>query len=115
MPNEVLCILGFIYDRKSSFRPHLACFLSVLLAVTFLLKADARAYRSSTGQQSADMRPLVLGIPIERALISGESHSYQVALAADQYLQVEVAQRGVNVILPVVDPAGKKVAEVVKA
>src|SRR5260370_4160032 len=106
MPNEVLCILGFIYDRKSSFRPHLACLLSVLLAVTFLLKADAHAYWSSAGQQSADMRPLVLGIPIERALTSGESHSFQIALEPDQYLQVAVTHSCANVTLPLLERTG---------
>jgi len=66
---------------------------------------------SNAGQQSADTRPLALEIPIERTLTNGESHSYQIALAADQYLQVEVAQRGVNVILEFFDPAGKKLSE----
>ena len=111
MPNEMLCILRFIYGRKFSFRPNLACFLALLWSVTFLLKADAPAYGSNAGQQSADMRPLALGIPVERALMSGETHSYQIALAADQYLQVEVTQRGVSVILGVFDPTGKKLTE----
>jgi hypothetical protein len=62
-------------------------------------------------QQSIDAHPLELGIPIDRALKRGESHSYQVALAADQYLQVEVAQRGVNVIVAGFDPAGEKLTE----
>jgi hypothetical protein len=30
-----------------------------------------------------------------------------ITLAADQYLQTEVAQRGVNVIVSVFDPTGK--------
>jgi len=33
--------------------------------------------------------------------MSGESHSYQIALNADQYLQIEVAQHGVNVIVEI--------------
>src|ERR1043166_1570144 len=101
MANEVLCILRLICDRKSSFRPHRACFLALLLSITFLVKAESPASSwpprlSSAEQQSADTRPLELGVPIERALTSGESHSYQILLAAGQYLQVEVAQRGVN-------------------
>jgi CHAT domain-containing protein/Tfp pilus assembly protein PilF len=116
MPNDILCILGLIYDRKSSFGPHLACFLTLLLSTTFLVKAEAHTSSwprrmSNAGQQSGDSRPLELGLPIERALTSGESHSYQIALAADQYLQVEVAQRGVNVIVAGFDPTGKKLTE----
>jgi hypothetical protein len=53
-----------------------------------------------------------LGIPVEVALLNGESHSYQIALTADQYLQVEVARRGVDVIMELFDPAGTKLTEV---
>jgi hypothetical protein len=35
----------------------------------------------------------------------------RITLAADQYLQTEVAQRGVNVIVSVFDPTGKKLTE----
>jgi CHAT domain-containing protein/Tfp pilus assembly protein PilF len=117
MPNDVLCILGLIYDRKSSFGPYL---LALSLSITFLVKADAHTSfcplrMSSAGQQSADTRSLEVGIPVERALMSGEIHSYQIALAADQYLQVEVAQRGVNVIVAVFDPIDKKLTETDRA
>ena len=113
MPNDVPCILGLIYVRNSSFRAYL---LALSLSITFLVKADGHtSFRplrmSSAGQQSADTRPLQLGVPIDRALMSGESHAYQIALNADQYLQVEVAQRGVNVIVAGFDPAGKKLTE----
>ncbi len=116
MANEGPPTFRLVDDRKSSFRPHFACFLSLLLCISFLVKAEAypssRLPRvSNAGQQSADTRPLSLEIPIERTLTNGESHSYQIALAADQYLQVEVAQRGVNVILEIFDPAGKKLTE----
>src|SRR5258705_12935472 len=45
-------------------------------------------------------------------VMSGEAHSYQIALHADQVWQVEVAQHGVNVIVAGFDPAGKKLTEV---
>jgi tetratricopeptide (TPR) repeat protein len=114
MPNDVPCILGLIYVRKSSFRAYL---LALSLSITFLVKADGHTSFyplriSSAGHQSADTRPLELGVPIDRALMSGESHSYQIALNADQYLQIEVAQHGVNVIVAGFDPAGKKLTEV---
>src|SRR5713101_6852298 len=65
MPSEVLWIFRFIYDCRSSFRFLLACFLALLLSVTFLAKADAHtsslaSQSSSAGQQSADTRPLEL-------------------------------------------------------
>jgi CHAT domain-containing protein/Tfp pilus assembly protein PilF len=116
MANEVLCILQLICDRKSPFVPHLSCFLTLLLSSTFLVKADADTSYHLTrpgraAAQSPDTRPLELRVPIERALASGESHSYQIALTADQYLELEVAQRGVDVVVTVFDPAGTKLTE----
>ena len=116
----VICILRLIYDRRFPFRSYLACFLGTLLSITFLVNADAHTSfgpqrMSGAGLQSADTRPLEMGIPVERALMSGETHSYQIALAADQYLQVEVSQRGVNVIVAVFDPIGRKLTEADRA
>src|SRR5262245_38954917 len=39
--------------------------------------------------------PLELGKPIERELAGGQSHAYQITLAAGQYLNVVVEQRGI--------------------
>ncbi|MFL6216846.1 MAG: CHAT domain-containing tetratricopeptide repeat protein [Blastocatellia bacterium] len=49
--------------------------------------------------------------PIERGLNGGETHSYQLRLATDQYVQVVVDQRGINVALAAFAPDGKKVVE----
>jgi CHAT domain-containing protein/Tfp pilus assembly protein PilF len=67
---------------------------------------------SQAQQEAVDVRLLELGKPIEREMAGGQSHFYQIALTADQYLRVEVAQRGVNVILELFDPAGTKLTEV---
>ena len=67
---------------------------------------------SRAQQEGVDVRLLELGKPIEREVAGGQSHFYQIALTADQYLRVEVAQRGVNVILELFDPAGMKLTEV---
>jgi CHAT domain-containing protein len=50
--------------------------------------------------------------PVEAALQPGASHRYRVALAAGQYLRVDVEQRGIDVILRVTAPEGAPLAEV---
>jgi CHAT domain-containing protein/tetratricopeptide (TPR) repeat protein len=47
------------------------------------------------------------GEPVERELKAAASHSYRVALAAGQYLNVAVEQRGINVEVSLADPRGR--------
>ncbi len=68
------------------------------------------------GQTGGDSPPdrtsrLELTKPIERALGGGEAHSYQLTVAADQFVQVVVDQRRINVALAAFAPDGKKVVE----
>jgi CHAT domain-containing protein/Tfp pilus assembly protein PilF len=63
-------------------------------------------------QEGLEARSLELGKPIERELKGGESHSYKITLAADEYLQVVVEQRGIDVVLTLVGPDGKSHSEV---
>jgi CHAT domain-containing protein/Tfp pilus assembly protein PilF len=55
---------------------------------------------------------LELGRPIERELAGGESHSYQLMLAAGQFLHAVVDQRGVNLFITLYGPDGKKIADI---
>jgi CHAT domain-containing protein/Tfp pilus assembly protein PilF len=55
--------------------------------------------------------PLELGKPIERELAGGQSHSYQITLAAGQYLNVLVEQRGIDVVVRLQGPDGKLIFE----
>ena len=62
--------------------------------------------------QTPEIRPLTRGQTVERELKGGEAHSYSVALTAGQYLNVVVEQKGIDVIVTLFDPTGKKAAEV---
>ncbi len=116
MPIDIPSTLRLFCDRKFFGAPHLACGLVLFLSTSFLAKG--REYTPSaprmrnTGRQSVDSHPLNPGVSVEFALMSGETHAYQVALAAGQYLEVEVEQRGINVMVTVFDPSGRKLAEV---
>lgn len=56
---------------------------------------------------AAQDQQLQLGTPIERELSSGQTHTYTIALEENQFVQLVVEQRGIDVILTVASPAGK--------
>jgi CHAT domain-containing protein/tetratricopeptide (TPR) repeat protein len=55
---------------------------------------------------------LEIGKPIERELAGGASHSYQLTLAAGQFCRIVVDQRGIDVVVTLYGPDGKKIVEV---
>jgi hypothetical protein len=58
--------------------------------------------------QTVSLQP---GIPIERTLARGQTQSFGVSLEQDQYLQLVVEQRGIDVVVRAVSPAGKMLGE----
>jgi len=72
-----------------------------------LAREDVDSRRSTQ-----DSRALEPGKPIERELAGGEIHAYQIALSADQYLEVVVEQRGIGVKVAIFEPDGKPMLEV---
>lgn len=74
--------------------------------------AQQRADVNSAAQSDKDVRLLEQGKPIERELKGGEAHAYQVALTAGQYLRAVVEQRGIDVVVTLFGPDGKKLLEV---
>src|SRR5687767_3424956 len=58
--------------------------------------------------QSASLQ---LGVPLERTLTRGQSHSFTVSLEQDQFLQLVVNQLGIDVVVRVFSPAGKMLGE----
>ena len=49
-----------------------------------------------------------IGKPIEREMKGGETHTYQIPLQAGQFLNLEVTQNGVDVVVLLLSPDGKK-------
>jgi CHAT domain-containing protein len=82
-------------------------------AVSRVSSAQAPAdAKQATQSQPQETRQLELGKPIERELAGGQSHSYQVTLSAGQYINVVVEQRGIDVVVALFAPDGKKLFEV---
>ena len=74
--------------------------------------AKPPAQSNITTQDEKDVRVLSPGAAIERTLGGGKSHYYEIRLEAHQYMRVRLEMNGVNVILTLLDPDGKKVDEV---
>lgn len=51
------------------------------------------------------------GVPIERTIARGQTHSFSITLEEDLVLQLVVDQRGIDVLVRVFDPSGKSLGE----
>jgi CHAT domain-containing protein/Tfp pilus assembly protein PilF len=64
------------------------------------------------GQKEERARQLEQGKPIERELVGGQSHTYQITLTAGQYVKLVVDQRGIDVVVNLFGLDGKPITEV---
>jgi CHAT domain-containing protein/Tfp pilus assembly protein PilF len=69
---------------------------------------DIEAPPAQNDRQTIQIEP---GKPIERELTGGQSHSYQMTLAAGQYVRLAVDQRGIDVVAQLFGLDGKQIAE----
>jgi CHAT domain-containing protein/Flp pilus assembly protein TadD len=65
----------------------------------------------SPAQDNQQTRLLEPGIPIEGELAGGRSHSYQMALTANQYVKLVVENHGIDVTVKLFGPDGKQITE----
>src|SRR5262249_10883155 len=70
--------------------------------------AQAPASERGAAPSAQETDSLEPGRPIERELSGGQSHSYKITMISGQYLQVVVAQRGIDVAVALFAPDGKK-------
>ena len=88
----------------------------IFLGVAFLLSlwfiVDPARRVQAIQLQGQELAPLEIGKPLERALAGGQSHPYQLSIAAGQYLHIIVEQRGIDIVLMLFGPDGKKMIEV---
>lgn len=78
--------------------------LRALLAASFLLCV-------LTVVATAQEQNLQLGTPVERQLGPGQAHTYTVTLEENQFVQLVIEQRGIDVIVRVASPAGKSLGD----
>ena len=95
-------------EQGSNIRATVAVFLIGLL----VSPSVALASPAQNQPAPAEVRRLELNKPIEREMKGGESHFYEITLEANQYLNVVVEQKGIDVVVQVIAPDGKTIMEV---
>ncbi|MEW6732258.1 MAG: hypothetical protein AB1489_13095 [Acidobacteriota bacterium] len=98
-------------------RVRLVSFVLLSLLIGFVTMTTTKADQSSPSIQErvySNIEPVVLeqGRPIERELAAGEVHSYEIKLMASQFLHIMVEQKGIDVVVILIDPDSKKLVEV---
>jgi hypothetical protein len=63
------------------------------------------------GAAQGQLTSLQLGVPIERTLTRGQTQSFSISLEQDQFMQLVVEQRGIDVVVRVMAPSGKRLGE----
>jgi len=91
--------------RRTNRLPFLA-FLAAFTLPVFLFFTSA-----PSAAQSGDQQLIAADGPITRELSGGQSHRYRLTLAAGQYLQVSVDQRGCDVAVALFGQDGALLAE----
>lgn len=87
-------------------------FWRVTRVVFFGWLAISALASSWSSPSQRDALPLTPNLPRERELTSGQVHLYQLSLLAEQFLQVEVEQKGIDVAVRLLSADNKKLAEV---
>jgi len=76
-----------------------------------LLLCTSLSVQVSIGQTNGTSSALRPGLPIERTLAGGQSHSYTIGLDKDQFLQLVVEQLGIDVVIRTFSPSGQRLGE----
>src|SRR5262245_45778370 len=105
-------------STEAKYSSRALAFILVLYLSLLPIGDSVRAFsagRSDPGEKLQDnTQPQRLegGKTIERDLSGGESHLYEISMAAGQYLRLVVDQRGIDVVVALFTPDGKKAIEV---
>jgi CHAT domain-containing protein/Tfp pilus assembly protein PilF len=70
--------------------------------------SDAKRGAAQSAEESQLLKP---GKPIERELSGGRSHFYKITMTSGQYLQIAISQRGIDVVVALYTPDGKKIGD----
>lgn len=88
-----------------------ACWIAIAQPEKQLARQqEAAAAKSDAAQERA--RVLESGQSVARELGGGEVHAYRITLAGGQFMHIVVEQQGIDVVVKVLDPNGRQVAQV---
>jgi hypothetical protein len=72
---------------------------------------QASASERSEAQSFQESSSLELSKPIERELSGEQSHFYKITMSSGQFLHIAVRQQGIDVVVALFAPDGKKISE----
>ncbi|HSK70455.1 MAG TPA: tetratricopeptide repeat protein [Pyrinomonadaceae bacterium] len=64
-----------------------------------------------TKAQTEEIKPLLPEQTIQRELAGGQTHKYKIEAKANEFLQIKVEQKGIDVVVRLFDKDGKQLAE----
>ena len=100
------CLIAlFAFASYSASQMPVSQIASGTCSATLLCKPQAAT-------QDEDPTLLEIGKPLLRSIAGGQAHSYKIVASAGDYLNVVVDQRGVDVVVSLFAPNGKKVLQV---
>ncbi|HSE97441.1 MAG TPA: tetratricopeptide repeat protein, partial [Blastocatellia bacterium] len=83
-----------------------ALFISMLLS-------PVRPAHAGSWQTSEDgIQRIEAGKPVERKLVGGVTHSYEIKLVSGQYMKGVVLQKGIDVAVRLIGPDGKQIINI---
>src|SRR5262249_43529538 len=90
--------------------------LRLVAPVAASLRPWAPAVQASAGERGAapsaqENISLEPGKPVGRELSGGQSHFYKITMTSGQYLRITVIQQGIDVLMALFTPDGKKIDE----
>jgi tetratricopeptide (TPR) repeat protein len=111
--------MDYSTPRRSGLNRYCALAVSLILVLSIgLLPIQIQAslsalHSGSNARIQGDLKPQQLerGKPIERELAGGQSHFYKITVTPGQYLNLEVDQRGIDLVVVLYAPDGKKETE----
>ncbi|MBI4852958.1 MAG: tetratricopeptide repeat protein, partial [Acidobacteria bacterium] len=105
--------------KSSSVKQSKLIVISVILSVTIgtyfnanVLANPIKFIQNPIANNSNEKGELALGKEVEQELSGESAHSYSVKLEANQYLNLVVEQKGIDIVATVFSPSGEKIYEV---
>lgn len=82
-----------------------------MLRLTSLLLVWCCLWLNGSAQVAPELMTLNPGQPVEREIKGGESHHYQIALTAGQFVRFRLEQKVIDAALLLTTPDGRQLAE----
>ncbi len=98
-----------MYPKKRG--PFILVRLLILLSVFSLLLTKPSRANTASFQETNKIITLAVGQTVKRKIRDAESHSYNLLVRNDQYVQIVAQQSGVDLIVRLFDSAGAEQAE----